>query len=230
MQSHLTLVSKNVKTGLIPVSTTSAESCPTSCPFNTNNAGGCYAASGPLAIHWRKVTNKESGDNYSDFLDKVKRLPKGQLWRHNQSGDLIGQGDSLDVSALDQLVKASKGKRGFTYTHKPLTTKEEREAIKRANDSGFTVNLSGNDLDHADSLYSLDIGPVVVVLPKDATENLATPMGRKVVICPATQRDDISCATCGICAKLRKAIIGFPAHGNGAKKANAIATKQAVGV
>jgi len=176
-----------------------------------------------LAIHWRKVTNKESGNNYPDFLDKIKRLPKGQLWRHNQSGDLIGQGDSLDISALQALVKANKGKRGFTYTHKPLTTKEEQEAIKQANESGFTINLSGNDLDHADSLYSLDIGPVVVVLPKDASENLETPMGRKVVICPATQRDDISCATCGICAKQRKAIIGFPAHGNGAKKADSVA-------
>ena len=38
-----------------------------------------------------------------------------------------------------------------------------------------------------------------------------------------TIRDDVSCMTCGLCARLRDAIIGFPAHGNGAKKANAIA-------
>ena len=221
MQTHLTLVSRNVKTGPIPVSTTSAESCPSACPFN--NANGCYAASGPLAIHWRKVTNGLSGDSYGAFLDKVSRLIKGQLWRHNQAGDLIGEGDTLDVQALALLVKANKGKRGFTYTHKPLASQIERDAIRDANKGGFTVNLSGNTLAHADSLADLGIAPVVVVLPHDATSNTTTPKGRKVVVCPATQRDDVSCASCGLCALQRDAIVGFPAHGPSKRKASAIA-------
>ena len=221
MQTHLTLVSRNVKTGPIPVSTTSAESCPTACPFN--NANGCYAASGPLAIHWRKVTNGLSGDSYGAFLDKVSRLMKGQLWRHNQAGDLIGQGDSLDVQALALLVQANRGKRGFTYTHKPLATPDEREAIREANANGFTVNLSGNNLSHADALADMAIAPVVTVLPHDATQNTVTPKGRKVVVCPATQRDDVSCASCGLCALQRDAIVGFPAHGPSKRKASAIA-------
>jgi hypothetical protein len=221
MQTHLTLVSRNVKTGPIPVSTTSAESCPSACPFN--NANGCYAASGPLAIHWRKVTNGLSGDSYGAFLDKVSRLIKGQLWRHNQAGDLIGEGDTLDTQALALLVKANKGKRGFTYTHKPLDNQVERDAIRDANKGGFTVNLSGNNLDHADSLVDLGIAPVVVVLPHDATQNTVTPKGRKVVVCPATQRDDVSCASCGLCALQRDAIVGFPAHGPSKRKADLIA-------
>jgi hypothetical protein len=135
----------------------------------------------------------------------------------------MGKGDTLDVKALAALVKANRGRKGFTYTHKPLVSQAERDAIRDANASGFTVNLSGNDLAHADSLYDMDIGPVVVVLPKDTTQSVVTPKGRKVIVCPATVRDDVSCATCGICAKLRKAIIGFPAHGTSVKKANAIA-------
>jgi len=221
MQTHLTLVSRNVKTGPIPVSTTSAESCPSACPFN--NANGCYAASGPLALHWRKVTNGLSGDSYGAFLDKVSRLMKGQLWRHNQAGDLIGEGDSLDVQALALLVKANKGKRGFTYTHKPLASQIERDAIRDANKGGFTVNLSGNTLAHADTLADMGIAPVVVVLPHDATSNTVTPKGRKVVVCPATQRDDVSCASCGLCQKQRDSIVGFPAHGTSKRKANLIA-------
>ena len=223
MQAHLTLVSRNVKTGPIPVSTTSAASCPSVCPFNSKAKGGCYAESGPLAMHWRKVTQGARGEAFGPFLDKIARLPKGQLWRHNAAGDLMGEGDSLDTVALAALVKANKGRNGFTYTHKPLATQEERDAIKQANANGFTVNLSGNDLAHADSLYDLDLGPVVVVLPKDTTQSVVTPKGRKVIVCPATVRDDVSCATCGICAKLRKAIVGFPAHGTSVKKANAIA-------
>lgn len=221
MQTHLTLVSRNVKTGPIPVSTTSAESCPTACPFN--NANGCYAASGPLAIHWRKVTNGLSGDSYGAFLDKVSRLMKGQLWRHNQGGDLVGAGDTLDVQALALLVKANKGKRGFTYTHKPLDNQAERDAIRDANKGGFTVNLSGNTLAHADTLADMGIAPVVVVLPHDATSNTTTPKGRKVVVCPATQRDDVSCASCGLCQKQRDSIVGFPAHGTSKRKADLIA-------
>jgi hypothetical protein len=176
-----------------------------------------------LAIHWRKVTNGASGDSYGVFLDKVSRLIKGQLWRHNQAGDLMGKGDSLDIQALQLLVKANRGKRGFTYTHKPLRDSAERDAIAQANKGGFTVNLSGNNLDHADSLADMAIAPVVVVLPSDATQNTVTPKGRKVIVCPATIRDDVSCATCGLCARLRDVIVGFPAHGTSKRKASAIA-------
>lgn len=223
---HLTPVSRNVKTGPIPVSTTSAESCPSACPFNNANKGGCYAESGPLAIHWRKVTQGKAGDMYGAFLDKIARLPKGQLWRHNQAGDLIGAGDTLDVQALSLLVKANKGKRGFTYTHKPLASQQERDAIKQANANGFTVNLSGNNPAHADTLADMGIGPVVTVLAADATENTTTPAGRKIVVCPATQRDDVSCATCKLCSVAnRDCIVGFPAHGTSKRKASAIATE-----
>jgi hypothetical protein len=49
------------------------------------------------------------------------------------------------------------------------------------------------------------------------------PQGRHVAICPATMRNDVQCATCGICANAtRKAIIGFPAHGSGAKRVQAV--------
>ena len=43
-------------------------------------------------------------------------------------------------------------------------------------------------------------------------------------VCPATYRDDISCATCGLCQRAnRKVIVGFPAHGSRNKVASAIA-------
>lgn len=214
--------SRNAKTGPIFVSTSSAATCPTTCPFNNANKGGCYADSGPLAMHWRKVTKGERGGTFEALLDKIARLPKGQLWRHNQAGDLAGLGDMLDIEALSLLVRANRGRKGFTYTHKPLTTQAERDAIRDANKGGFTVNLSANNLAHADRLADLGIAPVAVVLPSDATSNMTTPQGRKVVVCPATQRDDVSCATCGLCALQRDAIVGFPAHGTSKRKADAI--------
>ena len=220
---HLTLVSRNMKTGPIPVSTTTAETCPDNCPFK---AKGCYAKGGPLAIHWRKVTEGKSGMDWDTFCETIAtKLPKGQLWRMNQAGDLPGENNNLDTIALGQLVQANKGKRGFTYTHKPLDTYDERLAIKRANSQGFTVNLSANSPSHADALADLDLGPVVTVLPQEQVENSTTPAGRKIVVCPATIRDNVSCATCGLCQKVnRDCIVGFPAHGNGRKAASAIAS------
>ena len=218
---HLTLKSRNGKTGPIPVSTTTAETCSPSCPFIDS---GCYAKGGPLAIHWRKVTQGIAGMPWDDFVSQIAALPDGALWRHNQAGDLPGIGDTIDTAALASLVDANNGKRGFTYTHKPVTPANVA-AIKNANGNGFTINLSGNNLEHADKLAGLDVGPVVVVLPADQTENTTTPAGRKVVVCPASIRDDVSCATCKLCAiSNRTAIIGFPAHGAAKRKASNVAT------
>jgi len=73
--------------------------------------------------------------------------------------------------------------------------------------------LSANDLADADALADANCGPVVVVVPSTTTKNTVTPAGRPVVICPATQRDDVSCATCQLCQRQRAAIVAFPAHG-----------------
>ena len=207
MQVHLTLKSANVKTGPIPVSTTAKESCPADCAMRA----GCYAASGPLALHWAAVSAGTRGASWGEFTQAIAALPEGQLWRHNQAGDLPQTGGTIDAVKLGQLVHANIGRRGFTYTH-------HRDAaslawVKHANAWGFTVNLSANDLTDADTLADTGAGPVVVVLPSTQTQNTETPAGRKVVVCPATQRDDVSCATCQLCQRQRSTIVGFPAHG-----------------
>lgn len=207
MQVHLTLKSANVKTGPIPVSTTAKESCPTDCAMRA----GCYAASGPLALHWAAVSAGTRGTSWGEFTQAIAALPEGQLWRHNQAGDLPQTGGTIDAVKLGQLVHANIGRRGFTYTHHRDT--QSLAWVKHANAWGFTVNLSANDLQDADVLADTGAGPVVVVLPSTQTENTTTPAGRKVVVCPATQRDDVSCATCQLCQRQRSTIVGFPAHG-----------------
>lgn len=106
MRVHFCEKSRNSKTGPIPVSTTSSDTCPQACPFRGN---GCYAESGPLALHWREVNNGTRGDTWPEFCAKVEALPAGQLWRHNQAGDLPGKGDSIDVWELGSLVKGEPG-------------------------------------------------------------------------------------------------------------------------
>jgi hypothetical protein len=222
---HITMKSGNSKVGRIPVSTTSAVTCPSVCPFNHANEGGCYANAGPLAMHWAKVTDGNRGDTWSVFVGKIANLKEGQLWRHNQAGDLAGDGKRLDAKANFQLSEANKGKRGWTYTHYDvLNSKHNANVVQQMNGDGFVVNLSGNNLAHADDLYDLGIAPVTTVLPSDQLTNTTTPKGRKVVVCPAVVKDDVSCEDCGLCARLRDAIVGFPAHGTGKKKADAVAS------
>lgn len=220
MGFHFSRVSTNAKTGPIPVSTSSAETCPDACSFK---GSGCYAEAGPLALHWRKVSDGSRGSDFNSLLDHIRALPKGQLWRHNQAGDLPGLGDAIDAEALGQLVRANRGRRGFTYTHKPIT-EETCGPIAAANREGFTINLSADNLAQADRLAGLGIAPVVVVLPSDQTAPLRTPEGRKVAICPAVLSDNVTCASCGLCAEVgRKSIIGFPAHGTSKAKASRVA-------
>lgn len=215
MYFHLTLKSSNAKTGPIPVSTTSQESCPTSCgQYET-----CYAKSGPLALHWREVSAGNRGDNLETFCESIASLPDGQLWRHNQSGDLPGRDATIDKASMLQLIAANRGKRGFTYTHKPMNTESNRDLVRFANQSGFTVNLSADTIAEADAKKALGIAPVAVVLPHDATRGGMTPAGNRVVLCPATQRDNVTCESCKLCAwSERDVIIGFPAHGTRKKQ------------
>jgi hypothetical protein len=217
-QVHLTLKSSNAKTGPIPVSTTGRASCPTSCPFQ---ASGCYADNYGLNFLWNRVTNGAAGSDWATFCAQIKTLPDGQLWRHNQAGDLPQDGHGrIDGHLMGYLVAANIGKRGFTYTHHDPSLGENAKYIKGSNDWGFTVNLSANTPRHADTLAALEIAPVVVVLPSTQTTNTTTPQGRSIVICPATTRDDVTCESCQLCARVdRKVIVGFPAHGSGAKKA-----------
>ena len=243
---HLTMKSNNKKVGKIPVSTTTAATCPSVCPFNHANEGGCYANAGPLAMHWAKVSEGQRGDTWSVFIGKVANMKADTLWRHNQAGDLPGDGKLLDAQANFQLSEANKGKRGWTYTHYDVLNYEGNALIvQEMVADGFVVNLSGNNLAHADALYDLGIAPVTTVMPIEYerksvkgewTETLAeykarvdvsnikTGAGRKVTVCPATYMDDVSCESCGLCARLRDTIVGFPAHGNGKKKADAVAS------
>lgn len=221
---HLTMVSKNTKTGPIPVSTSPSVTCPDACPFKD---GSCYAIAGMyLRMHWKKVDAGVRGMPWSEFLGAVRNFKQNTFWRHDQAGDLPGENDKIEPSMLADLATANEGKRGFTYTHKPVLTgqhaKGNLRAIRSANRAGFVVNLSANSIQHADELATLGL-PVAAVVPQSSPDRFTTPAGNKVVICPAQRVAGLSCDKCRLCAKGdRGFIIGFKPHGTGARKVEAI--------
>jgi hypothetical protein len=153
-----------------------------------------------------------------EVLQMVRDLPEGSIYRWNQAGDLMGEGNKINSRQLLQLVDANRGKRGFTYTHKPLTPKN-LDLINYANSSGFAVNYSCDSV--ADALILRQrlqmIGytiPITVTVPEDYES-----IDPNIKICPAQIRDDIDCVKCQWCAKIdRSWIVAFKMHGSRRKK------------
>jgi hypothetical protein len=243
---YYTPKSSNGKIGPIPVSTITADTCWQGCALMKD---GCYAKGGPVSILWTAVTEHSPGAVWHNkqgarfqslpwnrYCYEIAQLPIGQQWRHGQAGDLPGVNQTIDAPALRKLVRANKGKRGWTYTHKPVLASEtvtaseaatNRKAIAHANANGFTINLSANSLSEVDGLLALGIAPVAVVLPAEVhgKQDIHTAKGTRVVVCPATYRDDITCKDCMLCQRQRDCVVGFPAHGASKRKASNVASR-----
>ena len=217
---HLTRVSGNKKTGPIPVSTTSKVSCPITCGVRE----ACYAMTGPLALHWEKVSTTERGYDLERFIGELDTLPRGQVWRHNQAGDLDHRGGRIVLASIVKLVKVNMRRklRGFTYTHHELT-EHNVYCIKFANNHGFTVNVSTDNVAESVVTYKKHKLPTVTLLPMDAP-NVQTVEGVKIVACPAEKTKRVTCSNCTMCmARDRRYIIGFRAHGTRKSTADVIA-------
>lgn len=197
--------SRNKKTGPMDVTYSNKTTCP-DCSLKGN---GCYAESGPIAITFNKLTDGSRGYDYSELMEEITTIRKGRLWRHNSTGDLVGSNNTIDFSALQQLIKANNKSRGFTYTHYPLNV-QNIAAIKHSNNSGFTINASTDNLSQAIKAYNHGL-PTVTLLPIDAPK-ITMIDNVRVIKCPANKT--IDCESCQLCQRTdRNYIIGFPVHG-----------------
>ncbi len=219
---HLSLRSFNRKTGPIPVSTSSADTCPPSCRLRRS---GCYANGGPLNIHWRALSDGLKGTDWQTFCSKIAALPPGIPWRHNQAGDLPGSNGIIDAEKLAMLVRANRGKHGFTFTHYEPTG-ENAAAIRAANEGGFCINLSADGIAEAEEFAALGIAPVVTLLPEPIKDPVMTSGGWTVVPCLAQVHEYITCVVCRLCEQIdRTQIVGFAPHGFQKNAARRVARK-----
>ena len=223
---HITKKSSNAKTGKMPVTTTESSSCPSTCPHIDGN---CYAKSGfHLRQHWSKVSSHERGGTWDELCSFVSNLKPDTIWRHNQAGDLGYTTDEqgrelIRLDLLKSLVDANKSSqaKGYTYTHHKLDYIHNLEAVKYANNNGFTVNASCETLEQVDDAMSKGIPAVCIVDSNTKAKSIKTPQGRVAVVCPAQQQDNITCSTCQLCSMPKRSMaVAFLAHGNRAKKLN----------
>lgn len=214
MNVTFTAISSNNKTGPIPVSASPSSTCPSGCPFLKT----CYASYGPSAWHWKKLDEGRTGISWDEFLVKVKKLPRGQLWRHHTWGDIAHNNGTINRKMLRGLTTANKGRRGFTYTHHKISA-ANLTSLREANTGGFTINASCESVEQVDAARRLGLPAVLVVAQDEAPlKGAMTPDGHPLRRCPA-ETTDITCSTCGICAKPdRQTVIVFTAHGPGTKR------------
>jgi hypothetical protein len=174
-------------------------------------------------MHWRKVSNAERGVSWAEFTKLIRKIGKGQLWRHNVAGDLPHNDGNIDYLQLRQLIDANKGKKGYTYTHHILND-HNVIAIQNSNALGFTVSASCESVDDADRVMTEYGIPATAVVNSEKTDRFyKTASGRKVITCPATIHENVTCATCGLCQIAdRKFVVAFPAHGTAKKTVNQI--------
>ena len=216
MNIAFTKKSSNQKVGTMPVTVSSKATCPTTCPLLDN---GCYASAGfHTNLHWNKVTSGERGASLDSLCDDIRALKPDTIWRHNVSGDLAGADNAIDGPALYKLADANTGRRGFTYTHYPLSVGDNAAYIAGANRIGFTVNVSTNTVREALQVQRDTALPVVTIVGPEYWAN-----GNRVdnvVRCPAESSDTITCKTCKLCSvSSRKDIVAFTVHGTASKKA-----------
>lgn len=217
---HLVAQSSNSKTGPMPVSYRGKDTCPTSCPFLGN---GCYG-DGRLFALAHKFRQSLTLDRAREIL--AKRKANARYLRDRVVGDILTPDGKVDwqyLTAISLLGRhASLTVFGYTHAWRLLRKRD----VARLAKLGYVMNASCETPRQVSQAISLGM-PAVITSGTIAESTMID--GRRVITCPAQTRDDVTCATCGLCAKTdRKVIIRFIPHGPSRKRAErAIASANA---
>ena len=204
----------------------SHKTCPTSCPFIKTALGknGCYGDNYGINYHFDAIGVTKGLTNF-ELFDKLRLLPKGKKVRVFDVGDLPNINGTIDLDFLHELnrIVTLRKLNVIQYTHNKLTY-SNIDAIKSLD---YVVNFSTEHL--RQSVYALNNGVnAVIVLPSDTPPRKIMKHGKtSILTCPAQWSDlnlskkEVTCSQCMLCSKDRvkeRIIIGFYAHGTGAKK------------
>lgn len=217
--THIVAQSGNSKTGPMPVTYRTADTCPTDCPFlprSLGGAGGCYGTGRIFGIAGKYATLMSE----SQAVAKLGRAPRdARFMRDRVVGDLVTPDGSFDRDYVQAIARVA-GKVGLTvfgYSHAWRLMSADDVAETSA--SGYVLNASCET--ESDVREAVLLG-LPTVLAGDSWTDGDMVAGRRVVTCPAQTRDDVSCSTCGLCAKPNRACtVRFLVHGTARAQAAA---------
>ena len=213
--------SKNAKIG--DVSTTLAATV--SCVDCTLRGNGCYAETGMVGIHVRRLNDKvrarkaspvRQAEHEARGIDALKA--RGQGLRIHTSGDCPTREAAEIVADAAQRFMQRGGGKAWTYTH--AWRRMPRKAW-----GAVSVLASVETL--KDARKAMRRGWAVArVVPQFSGNKAWLEDGVRWIPCPAQTRDDVTCESCRLCwddDKLRaiNAGVAFEAHGSAKRKAAA---------
>ena len=208
-------LSRNSKIGDASATYVSQASCPPTCPFKNS---GCYAETGVIGIHTRRLNRSVTSDLLQIAqceADEIRKLTGRFPLRLHVVGDCTTDAAADIVSAAASEHQLKHGQPAWTYTHahnvqreswrdiSVLRSCESIEQVRQAHKDGFAAAL------------------VVPEFERDT----AYPIAEDIVGIPCPQqtgkaKDCMQCRLCMQDAKLHNArrIILFSAHGASRKR------------
>lgn len=177
---------------------------------------------GPLSLHWDKVSDGSRGKGWRDHLADLATLPLFSPLRLNQSGDLPHSAGKISRRYLAALLDVIKRRKlqAWTYTHHDLAKGENASLLRRAFRSGLTINVSTETMEAADAAIAAGLPATITVPSTETRSTWRTPDRNLVMVCPA-QRRETNCAECTLCHRRgKRVVIAFVAHGTRKKKAD----------
>ena len=210
--------SANKKTGHMPVTYRPMTTCPPDCVFLPSGPiGGCYGTGRIFAMADRRAMYLTIAQAISEIQKSRPTKARVKYLRDRVVGDVITPDMTMDRNYLQAIsdVARHEGLIPFGYTHAwRYFTRRDVQFIKRI---GYVMNASCETVEDVEVAVSLGLLPTIV--DNDLPEG-AIVAGYRVVTCPAQTRDEVTCASCGLCAKAqRKALVRFRIHGTARNKA-----------
>lgn len=216
--THLVARTNNRKTGPLPVTYRRMSTCPSDCPFlPTGPIGGCYGTGRLFSSAERRSTDLDV--EAATWRVRLDMEPGVRYLRDRVVGDVLNARGALDRTYIRGISRVARfnGLVPFGYTHAwRRFTPADVEFLRR---QGYAMSASTET--HEGVVEALATGLPVVLVDDDAPEG-ARVGGRRLVTCPAQTRGDVTCASCGLCARPdREVIVRFRTHGVARARARA---------
>jgi hypothetical protein len=207
--------SHNKKTGSMPVTSTSSNSCPLTCGLYKD----CYGKSSYTRIQWDKLDKK--GIDFNQLINLINSLRKNSPIRFNVVGDLTNNDGIVDATKLIKLANTVKNRDldMILYTHLELSYLNVK-SFQLAFSKGLNINISCEAIDKAKKALNYGLN-TVIVLPIGSINKVLKIDDLIVVRCPNEYNAKIQCVKCMLCSKDRvekRVVVAFTAHSTSKKR------------
>lgn len=187
--------------------------CPTDCPVR-GLKGGCYAEGYALSFTWNRVSEgrakggrgRWAGQGFKDLaLALTENVPAGALLRIGDAGD-PSEGGIVSGDLIEALgTLKARGVDSIVFTHSDPNLPANRATAARAADLGLALNFSGHS-----PRFAPEGLQAVATVTEDFWDGAKHRDG--LTRCPA-EYSPATCDSCRLCSRVRKARVGFTAHG-----------------